>query len=406
MADDRRGAPDADREPAAGLSKIQEDQYLQCTRCGLCSYSCPSYRARPVQAYSPRGRVALLRTALQGQLEMGETFGEKIYSCTLCAACDQVCPSGVEVEELLVDVREELAQRSLLPADLADLSRTIQETHNIAGDDNALRLIWAENLEQPPLGSERGTAEVIYFVGCVGSLFPRSYAIPQAFVQTLEAARVDYGLLGGSEWCCGYPMLVNGLLAETEEAVLHNVAAVRAAGARQVVFTCPSCYHIWKHVYPAIAGREMEGLEILHATELLARLVDEGRLPLGELDLIVTYHDPCDLGRKSDVYDAPRRILQAIPGLTLVEMSDSRQDALCCGGGGNLETYDPGMVAAISGRRLAQARQAGSQAIISACQQCERTLAAAARRERIRLRVLDIVEIVRDAVDAHGPQPD
>ena len=341
----------------------------------------------------------LLRSASQGDVEVGDVFGDKIFSCTMCTACEQVCPSGVNMEEILLGAREELAQRGLLSPELARLSQTICETHSISGEDGSMRLLWAENLEHEPLGTSREKAEVVYFVGCVSSLFPRSYSIPQAFVQTLEAAGVEYALLGESEQCCGYPLLANGQLAEAKEAILHNVTRVRATGAKRVVFTCPSCYHIWRHVYPEIVGGEMDGLEALHASECLAELIDQGRLALRETNLTVTYHDPCDLGRKSGIYEAPRHVLQSIPGLTLVEMSDCQADSLCCGGGGNLETYDPDLVASISSRRLAQAQRAGAQAIVSACQQCERTLTAAARRERVRLKVMDIVEIVWNALD-------
>lgn len=390
---------------APGLQRIAEDQYLPCTRCGLCSYACPSYRAYRTQTYSARGRVALLRAVSQGEMEVGDTYGDRFYTCTLCAACDQACPSGVKVEDLLLAGREEIALRDQLPPSLTRLSQAIHDSHNILGEDNSARSLWAENMETPPLGSGRETADVAFFVGCVSSLFPRSYAVPQAFVQILEAARADYALLGGEEWCCGYPLMVNGLLPEAQDTIRHNVSVVRAMGVRQVVFTCPSCYHIWKHVYPDIVGEEMEGLELLHATEYLAWLIDNPAasggqgLPLRQLDMTVAYHDPCDLGRKSNVYEAPRRVLRSIPGLTLVEMVDNRENALCCGGGGNVETYDSDLVAAISSRRLAQAQQAGAQAVVSACQQCERTLAAAARRDRVRLRVMDITEIVLKALE-------
>lgn len=390
---------DASQESLAGIKGISEEEYLHCIRCGLCSYTCPVYRVLVTETFSPRGRVALIRAAGQAEVDPGKNFGDKFYSCTLCAACSQVCPSGVKVDELLLGIREELAGRDLLPPALAHLSRTIRETHNISGEDNTVRLIWSENLEHPPIGSGRETAEVVYFVGCVGSFFPRSYAIPQAFVQTLETAGVDYALLGGNEWCCGYPLLVNGLPSEAEEAIRHNVARVRATGASKIVFTCPSCYHIWKHTYPQIAGSEMDALEMLHATEFLADLIDQGKLHLREMNQTVTYHDPCDLGRKSKVYEAPRRVLQSIPGLTLVEMSDNRENSLCCGGGGNLETYEAELVTALSARRLAQAKQTGAQVIVSACQQCERTLANASRQQRARLRVLDITEVVWKATE-------
>jgi len=386
-------------KPLTSLDTLSEEEYLRCIRCGLCSYTCPVYRVLLTETFSPRGRVALVRAAAQGDLEPGENFASKFYSCLLCAACGQACPSGVKVDELLLSVKEELARRGLLPPALARLSEAIHKAHNISGEDNAARLIWSENLERPPSGARRKTAEVIYFVGCVSSFFPRSYAIPHAFVQTLEAAGVNYALLGEDEWCCGYPLFINGLLPEAQEAIRHNIARARATGASKVVVTCPSCYHIWKHIYPQVAGEEMGDLQVLHSTEFLADLIDQGVLCLQEMRRTVTYHDPCDLGRKSQVYEPPRRVLRSIPGLTLVEMDGRGADSLCCGGGGNLETYDPELVAALSARRLAQARKTGAQLIVSACQQCERTLTEAARRERVRLRVVDITEIVWQATD-------
>jgi Fe-S oxidoreductase len=137
--------------------------------------------------------------------------------------------------------------------------------------------------------------------------------------------------------------------------------------------------------------------EILHSTELLQQLVEAGALPLHADDLVVTYHDPCDLGRNSGIYDAPRRVLQAIPGLTLMEMPLSHEDALCCGGGGNLEMVDSALVRDIGRRKLQLALDTGAQTVISACQQCTRTIAATARAEKTRLRVLDITELVWQA---------
>jgi heterodisulfide reductase subunit D len=343
--------------------------------------------------------VALMRAASCGELDPAPATSNRIYSCTLCAACTEACPSGVRVDELLRHGREELAARDLLPEGLARLTHTLHETHNVSGEDNGLRLIWAQNLPRPPGGAAKAQAEVIYFVGCVSSFYPRSYAIPQATVQILDAAGVDYGLLGGEEWCCGYPLLANGSPALAREAMLHNLERVAATGARQVVLSCPSCYHIWKHEYPRLAGLALEdahpdGLQITHIAELLADLVDQGRLPLRRLERVVTYHDPCDLGRKSEVVDAPRQVLRAIPGLTLVEA-----DSLCCGGGGNLESHDPDLAAAAAERRLEQALRTGATTIVSACQQCERTLANAARRQRVRVPVLDLAQIVWRALE-------
>ena len=123
-----------------------------------------------------------------------------------------------------------------------------------------------------------------------------------------------------------------------------------------MVFTCPSCYHIWKHVYPEVLGAEPE-VDLFHATELLDQLLEEGRIKPGSLSMTVTYHDPCDLGRKSGVFAAPRHIMQKIPGLTLVEMRETRENAHCCGGGGNLESYNPELAQGIAKRRVEQAAE-------------------------------------------------
>jgi heterodisulfide reductase subunit D len=136
----------------------------------------------------------------------------------------------------------------------------------------------------------------------------------------------------------------------------------------------------------------------MHSTEYLAELLEAGRVPLQRLEKRVTYHDPCDLGRKSQVYDAPRSIIRAIPGIEFVEMEDHGENAMCCGGGGNLESIDPDLSRAVARLRLEQAQAVGAEAIISACQQCERTLHMAARREKIRIRVMDVVQLLRMAL--------
>jgi heterodisulfide reductase subunit D len=217
-----------------------------------------------------------------------------------------------------------------------------------------------------------------------------AYGILQDLVDILQAAEVDFTTLGIEEWCCGYPLLSAGL--PVTDVVMHNLQVVKASGAKTLVTTCPSCYHMWRHSYSP------DFIQVLHSTEFLADLVEAGRVPLRRLEMRVTYHDPCDLGRKSGVYDAPRRLIQAIPGVELVEMEASGQDAMCCGGGGNLESLDPELSRAIARLRLEQAQEVGAEAIVSACQQCERTLTMAARREKIRIKVMDVVQLLRAAL--------
>jgi Fe-S oxidoreductase len=358
------------------------------------------------------------------------------WLCLGCEMCGAHCPNEIDINEVLIAVKEMseeagyrvedcqqlrelladyLVQRPEAAIDdrlcegigrLNHLSETISTAHNISGDENSNRLLWSQNLERIPAGLDRKQgAEVVYFVGCVASLFPRSYRVPQSFASILEASGLNFTTLGGQEWCCGYPLLSMGRLEQARTTIEHNVAQVKELGASRVVFACPSCYHMWKFVYPAVLEDEV-GLEILHATELLDELIAQGDIELGELSLRVTYHDPCDLGRKSQVFDAPREVLGRIPGVTFVEMSTAGQISECCGGGGNLESFDPDVVSEVSLKRVSRACEVDAQVIASACQQCERTLTAAVRQHqearRARVRVMDVTELVWKAMEKAG----
>lgn len=371
------------------------EELVRCNKCGFCQATCPIYVERRDEASVARGRLRLLKAVLDGRLPATEGVAERIYRCLLCAACTTTCPSGVEVDSILQTARQELAAKGLLPQALTQLGHTVLRTHNIGDEDNRWRLIWSEDMERPPAGLKR--ADLLYFVGCVASFFPTTYGIPRSFTHLLEAAGMEYVLLGGEEWCCGYPLLLNGMVEEAEELVRHNIARAKEAGATRVVVTCPSCYYTWQHLYKEVVGGEMN-LEVLHSTQLLAEILAEGRIKVKPLPRRVTYHDPCDLGRKSQLYEPPRRVLESIPGLSLQEMADNRANALCCGGGGNLETFTPALAEAVAGRRLAQARATGAEAIVSACSQCKRTLIGAVRKERARIEVLDVVELVWQAM--------
>ena len=396
-----------------------------CYHCHKCTAGCPVVSA---MHYGPDRALRMIQF---GQAERLLTSRD-IWLCLGCENCGAHCPNDIDAGRVMIALRQVAGERGYRRGDcqelreiLADylaqrpqaviderlcvglgrlnqLGQTITEAHNISGDDNRERLIWSQNLERVPEGLEgKHGAETIYFVGCVGSFFPRSYRVPQALASILEAADADFTTLGGQEWCCGFPLLSMGRQAEAEELMRHNIAQVKELGASRIVFTCPSCYHVWKFVYPEVTGEEM-GIEVLHATELLEELIQQRAITLGDIQKRVTFHDPCDLGRKSGVYDAPRRVLQSIPGLTLVEMSGHGGESDCCGGGGNLESFDPDVVSEVSLRRLDQACEIEAQVIASACQQCERTLTNAVRRHqearRLRMRSMDVVELVWQAM--------
>lgn len=377
-----------------------ENTYL-CYQCQKCSVGCPTAHA---MTYRPAQIMRAVQFGLQGMLLQDAS----IWRCLTCETCGTFCPNGLHPREVIEALRcmamedgldlssDEVLERGVRALRL--LGTRIDDAHNISGDANDNRLIWATNLpEQPPGLDRKSGAETVYFVGCVSSLYPMSYAVPQAFVTILERVQADYTTMGGEEWCCGYPLLIGGQVKAAEAVMRHNVETVRALGAKRVVMTCPSCYHSWHHVYPEVIGDL--GFEVVHATQLLAEMVAEARLPLKEgRKMVVTYHDPCDLGRKGGIYDAPRRVLESIPGVTFVEMDSRRETSLCCGGGGNLETFDPDLGAEVAAKRVAEAEAVGAQVLASACPQCERTLTKSTRASRVRIRVMDVAQLVEQAL--------
>lgn len=363
-----------------------------CLQCGTCSSSCPSYFAMDVP---PRKLWRMVTLGLKHQIARSSTF----WLCTACNSCTVRCPRGIDVAESMRLVREWVNRTGVqeTPRALRLLSDVIVNSHNMAGEDNESRLIWSQNLpDGPPI--PKASAKVLWYVGCVSSFYPMAYKIPQSMVQILGRAGVDFTLLGGTEWCCGFPLHTAGMSDRIAELARHNLAQVQATGANILVSTCASCYHTWKHIYPEILPDFPSDLEVLHATEYLARLIDQGQLKLGPVERVVTFHDPCDLGRRGGIFDEPRYVLQSIPGIELREMANTRQNSLCCGGGGNVEAFSPDTVSEAARRRLLQAQDTGAQYIVSACQQCMRTLYNGARKHKIRLPTMDISQLVLESV--------
>jgi len=394
-----------------------ENVYL-CYQCERCSSGCPTV---PAMRYRPAQMMRMAQFGLEDVLATDAS----IWRCLGCDTCTAHCPHNLSVRRLVEVMRQHVMQERYLVGGLDALVSTDGSTdgdealrkgvqalgmlgerigtyYNVSGEDNAARLAWTDNLapEDRPEGLVRDTeADLAYFVGCVSAMFPMSYGIPQSFATLLSRAGVSFTTLGGDEQCCGFPLMMAGQLKQAELLIRHNVEQMRALGIPQLVMTCPSCYHMWHHTYPEVIGEPL-GFEVVHAVEVLRDLMTEERLELVEPRRtgVVTYHDPCDLGRKSGIYDAPREVLHRVPGYTFVEMQQAREYALCCGGGGDLETFDPDLVQEVAAQRIAQAAEVGATVLVSACPQCVRTLSKAARANKVRIRVMDLTQFVEKAL--------
>jgi heterodisulfide reductase subunit D len=368
------------------------EEFDQCIKCGLCLATCPVCKELLLEKYSPRGKIQLARFYDQGVLPLSDHYRDIFGKCLLCGACSVTCPSGVDLNEVFVTLREAIATHKGPHPMMEKVVQSLVENHNISDEDNAERGDWREDIKDlPDHMYEKERAAVVYFVGCVASFFPMVQTIPQNFVRIMDAAHVDFAILGGEEWCCGFPLIGAGVPERMGEMIEHNLDKVNALGAKTVVFSCPSCYRTWKEFYHT-------DVELLHDTQFLERMITDGTIHLGELKTTVTYHDPCDLGRNGGVYDAPRRVLKAIPGLTLVELENNRAQSVCCGGGGNVEMADADLSGSVAQKKIAEIQRTGAKTVVTSCQQCVRTIKARVRRQKVDLDVVDITELVLKAM--------
>jgi heterodisulfide reductase subunit D len=323
--------------------------------------------------------------------DLGE-YSADVFRCTLCARCVAACPVRIDLRGLWLSAREKLIERGHYPRKLDQVRQAMSEQHNVVNHPNEERAIWVDYMTDPPIdGYQCPRAEVVYFVGCIASFSAAAQSIPEAFVQVLTKAGVDFTILGEGEYCCGFPLIAAGMRAEAEELKRHNIEMIRQVGAKTVVFTCPSCYLTWRTEYQA----SLPDVEMVHSTQFILRLIKEGKLHLKSAGLKLTYHDPCDLGRNAGEFEAPRSVLHEVPDSEFIEARPNRDRGLCCGGGGDLEVSDPNLAASMAGRSLGAFEATGADVLITACQQCNRMFQAAKEKRGARIGILDLAELVQ-----------
>jgi Fe-S oxidoreductase len=365
------------------------DAFKRCYQCGLCDTVCPWNRVRN---FSMR---KLVREATFG---LTEIENEDIWRCTTCGKCPQVCPRDVRQIESGVALRRLATEYGVFAgaaAPIPAVAASLRAEGNPFNEDRAKRADWAKELGVKRF--EEGM-ELLYAPGCYLSYDPRGRKIARATVQILQAASVDFGILGTEESCCGESIRKTGDEALFKKLARRNIGAFVGNGVQKILVSSPHCYHSYKNEY-----REFRvNFEVVHITQLVSELIAEGRLKLSKpMEKSVTYHDPCYLGRHNGVFDAPRAALKAVPGLTFKEMPESRQNSFCCGGGGGRIWMETPRGERFSDLRLAQAVDTGAKVLATACPYCITNFEGS----RLNLpdggagiEVKDITEIIRDAL--------
>ena len=392
-----------DRILPARIGKVEADGFEKeistCVQCGYCMNFCPTRQGW--LSSTPRGRILMTGKLFlehpQRHKKLIPEYLERIFQCTLCGRCGVDCSVDIKSRPMWLGVRNYLTKNGLEIESLKSLTRVIDEMHNIAARPNEQRANWVSRLKLPYELRAKKTAELVYYVGCVASFFPMAQPAARAFAQILDAAGIDFAIVGGEEWCCGFPLMAAGLNEASEKFIRHNIERIEEMGAKTVVMTCPGCYRVWKDEYYDVTGQR-HPFDVFHSTEFIARLIEDGRIDIKGLEENITYHDPCDLGRNSGIYDEPRYIMEKIPGLNLVELEDNREHCDCCGSGGDLLASNQDLSLVIARRKVEEVLETGVQTVITACPSCVRAISMAKTAEKTKLDVLDITELVWKAM--------
>jgi len=385
-------------EHPEGVNSYGEDvdnELIACIYCGFCRLGCPTFSVTQRESRNARGRNVLAFNFLNGTLEPSKELADAIYSCTTCQACTYFCPAQVKVDVIMEGLRRKLYKAGYTPEPVLGVRDNIFKTGNVYASAKADRIdIYPSDLkEKIQDGTLKEKAETLLFMGCVPSYLDMKM-IP-SLIKPLDKAGVDYTALGTEEGCCGFPLFLMGS-DEFEPHAEKVIERIRATGAKELLTPCAGCYKTFKKIYPEIGDL---GLEVYHSVHYLEKLINEGKIKFkGDLGKKVTYHDPCDLGRALKVFEEPRNILKAIPGLEFVEMARNRLQARCCGGGGGVLASDPDLAVEMAAERVRDALAVGAEIIVSGCSACKDNLRKGARaipkEERGKIKIMDITEIV------------
>ncbi|MFX1340466.1 MAG: (Fe-S)-binding protein [Promethearchaeota archaeon] len=372
-----------------------KDIIHRCFRCGYCKFTydyndfnCPSYKKHRFETYSTGGRLWLIYGILNGDLQWSDNLAKVLYSCPTCGNCMENCRFE-KFNFLLVDMieaaRVEAAKSGFCPEKqkvLVDRA-TNPEMWNPYGEQNSDNEALKKEYDLPD------EAEWVYYIGCTSNY--RQQKIRDATLRLLKRAGLNFTLV--DEHCCTSPMLRTGQIDIASDFMNYNIAQIKNAGASKVVTSCAGCYRTLLKDYEKF-GADL-GFEVYHTGEVIKKLLDEGKIKIkSNYDNIITYHDPCHLGRHMEMYEVPREIIKQIPGIKFVEMERNKNNAWCCGAGGGVKIGFPDWALEISKERLEEAKRTGATILTSMCPFCKTNLNDANEKFNMGFEVLDLIEIL------------
>jgi Fe-S oxidoreductase len=364
-----------------------EQGLFACIQCGKCTGGCPMAIKTKL---NPRFLIYKLLIAGNGYDIEGL---EELWDCTTCSTCYSRCPKQVNPMEMVIALRSAIVERGRIHSNVKTALESTFRQGNPLTMPREDRAAWMADLTVKSM--EEG-AEYLYYVGCTPSYDPRVQKVSRSLVHLMTQGSVDFGVLGAEESCCGSETRRLGEAGLFEMIVEESQELYKGFNVQKMFTTSPHCYNVFRNDYPK------NGMQVQHYTQVLAELVENRELEFTKpVEATITYHDPCYLGKHNGIFDEPRSVLKAIPGVTLVEMDRSREKSLCCeGGGGRMWLEGTNPATRLAQQRIQEALETGAQILATACPFCLLTLEEALKHLNAedRLRVLDVAEIAEQAL--------
>ena len=370
------------------VKEIGGDIAKLCFQCGICDTVCPWNRVRD---FSIR---KIINQSIYG---LSEVESEEMWLCSTCGKCMQRCPRGVKQIDVSVALRRLSTEYQVFPASVKPVRTVIGglvADGNPFGEEKKSRADWAKGKSVKKFSE--GT-EILYFPCCYPSYDKRLRNVAVATVEILKKAGVDFGILGNKENCCGESVRKTGDEELFKTLAKENIKTFIDAGVKKILVSSPHCYHTFKNEYPEFSVN----FEVVHITEFIFQLIEEGRLKLKkDYYRKLTYHDPCYLGRHNGIYNEPRDVLKHISGVELLEMPDAFENSLCCGGGGGRVWMETLKEERFSNLRIEQAVQVGAEELVTACPYCIAMLedSRVVMNMEDKIEIKDITEIVAEVI--------
>lgn len=368
-----------------------------CARCGYCVSTCEQFSGRGWESQSPRGKYHYIREVIAGREKFNPETVNNFLLCTTCEACNIRCQLDMPVEHNWMEMRGTLIheeKRMTFPP-FEMMAASVRGERNIWAGKKEKRANWVPEEIKPKIKEK---SDVLYFAGCTASFVNTDVA--QATVRLLDKAGIEFTYMGTDEACCGIPMKVAGKWDVFEEIFEHNVSEARKRGAKTIVTSCPACALVWKELYAELAkekGIDYD-FEVKHYSEIVSEAIKEGNLTFDhEVHQRVTFHDSCHIGRAQGIYEQPRDMLKAIPGVEFVEMEHNREEGLCCGSVLTLVGETP-VAPKLGGNRLQEAIDVKADTVVALCPCCQVQLRDSNIKNQFNLKVTDLARIAMEGL--------